>query len=218
MSHRDTGKLGSSEGDLLAIPCDVTDRKSVEAAVAAASEALGPAGILVNGAGDALSAPLQKTDDALWNHLLAVNLTGAFFMTREVVPSMIERGGGRIVNIASVAGVTGAPYVAAYTAAKHGLVGLTRALAQELAKHAITVNAVCPGYVDTPLTDRSVANIVQKTGRTEADARAALAQRSPQGRIMSSEEVAGLVVYLASDAARGVNGQAIVLDGGGFVG
>ena len=150
--------------------------------------------------------------------MLAVNLTGTFLVTREVAPLMIERGGGRIVNLASVAGVTGAPYVSAYTAAKHGVVGLTRALAQELAARAVTVNAVCPGYVDTPLTERSVSNIVEKTHMTQEEARAALEARSPQQRLMTAEEVASLVLYLASDEARGVNGQTIVLDGGGFVG
>ena len=212
------GGARAATGEAVPITCDVTDPASVRAAVAASAERIGAPGILVNGAGDAVSAPLHRTDDALWSQLLAVNLTGTFLVTREVAPLMIARGGGRIVNLASVAGVTGAPYVSAYTAAKHGVVGLTRALAQELAKSAITVNAVCPGYVDTSLTERSVANIVEKTGMTPEEARAALASRSPQKRIMTAEEIAALVVYLVSEEARGVNGQAIVLDGGGFVG
>jgi len=197
--------------------CDVTDPDSVRAACAAAEAALGPADILVNGAGDAVAAPFAKTDLELWERLLRVNLTSAFLVTKEVLPGMAHRGWGRVVNLASVAGLTGAAYVSAYTAAKHGLVGLTRALSQEVAKSGVTVNAVCPGYVDTPMTDRSVANIAEKTGMTPEKARAFLAGRSPQARHLFREEVAGLVLYLVSDAARGVNGQAIALDGGGFI-
>lgn len=200
-----------------ALACDVTDARSVAAAVAGAEEALGPADILVNGAGEALSAPFVKTDDALWNRLLAVNLTGTFLVTRQVATGMIARGSGRIVNIASVAGLTGAPYIAAYAAAKHGVVGLTRALAQELARSGITVNAVCPGYVDTSMTDRSIAKIASKTGMSEPEARAVLAARSPQNRMMTVEEIAAMVVFLVTDEARGINGQSIVIDGGGLV-
>jgi NAD(P)-dependent dehydrogenase (short-subunit alcohol dehydrogenase family) len=171
----------------------------------------------VNGAGDAVSAPFAKTDLDLWERLLRINLTSAFLMTREVLPGMTARGWGRVVNVASVAGLTGAAYISAYTAAKHGLVGLTRALSQEVARKGVTVNAVCPGYVETAMTDRSVANIVEKTGMSPEDARANLSARSPQGRMMTPGEVAGLVLYLATDEARGINGQAIALDGGGFV-
>jgi NAD(P)-dependent dehydrogenase (short-subunit alcohol dehydrogenase family) len=197
--------------------CDVTDPESVRTACAAAEAALGPADILVNGAGDAVAAPFAKTDLELWERLLRVNLTSAFLVTKQVLPGMTARGWGRIVNVASVAGLAGAAYVSAYTAAKHGLVGLTRALSQEVAKNGVTVNAVCPGYVDTPMTDRSVANIAEKTGMSPEKARAFLSSRSPQDRMMTPEEVAGLVLYLVSDAARGVNGQAITLDGGGLV-
>ena len=204
-------------GAVIAVRCDVTDAAAVSEAIAGAEKGVGPPDILINAAGDAISAPLVKTDEALWNHILSVNLTGTFRMIRQVAPGMIERKGGRIVNIASVAGLTGAAYIAAYSAAKHGVVGLTRALSQELAKHGITVNAVCPGYVATSLTERSIANIVQKTGMTEEQARSAIAGRSPQNRMIAPEEVAALVVHLVSDAGRGINGQAIVLDGGGLV-
>ena len=197
--------------------CDVTDPGSVRAACIAAEAALGPADILVNGAGDAVAAPFTKTDLELWERLLRVNLTSAFLVTKQVLPGMTSRGWGRIVNVASVAGLAGAAYVTAYTAAKHGLVGFTRALSQEVAMRGVTVNAVCPGYVDTPMTDRSVANIVEKTGMSPEKARAYLSARSPQDRMMTPEEVAGLVLYLVSDAARGINGQAITLDGGGLV-
>jgi NAD(P)-dependent dehydrogenase (short-subunit alcohol dehydrogenase family) len=200
-----------------AIRCDVTDPESVRAACAEAERALGPAEILVNGAGEAIAAPFTKTDLELWERLLRVNLTSAFLVTKQVLPGMTSRGRGRVVNIASVSGLQGAAYISAYTAAKHGLVGFTRALSQEVAKSGVTVNAVCPGYVDTPMTDRSVANMVAKTGMSDESARAWISARSPQDRMMTPEEVASLVLYLVSDEARGVNGQAITLDGGGLV-
>ena len=211
------GEAGSERSVAEAFVCDVTDPASVRDACAAAQQALGAADILVNGAGEAVSAPFSKTDLDLWERLVRVNLTSAFLVTKEVLPGMTVRGWGRVVNIASVAGLSGAAYVTAYTAAKHGLVGFTRALSQEVARRGVTVNAVCPGYVDTPMTDRSVANIVQKTAMSEDQARAALASRSPQDRMMSPEEVASLILYLVSDEARGINGQAITLDGGGLV-
>ena len=208
------GELGSHAR---AVPCDVTNAESIRAAVAEVQSSLGPLDILVNSAGDAVSAPLSRTDDALWNHMIAVNLTATFFMIRETAQGMIARGGGRIVNIASVAGLTGAPYIAAYSASKHGVVGLTRALAVELARHGITVNAVCPGYVDTSLTERSVANISDKTGKSPQEARALLEKQSPQKRMITPPEVAALVVHLVSNESQGINGQAIVIDGGGLV-
>ena len=167
-------------GTARAIACDVTD----ERAVADAFAALGPVDILVNNAGAAESAPFARTSLDLWRRMLDVNLTGAFLCTRAALPGMLERGFGRIVSVASTAGLTGYGYVAAYCAAKHGVVGLTRALALETARKGITVNAVCPGYTETPMLDASVANIALKTGRGTDAARGELARTNPQGRFV----------------------------------
>jgi len=196
------------------IVCDVSERSQVEAMVARVKQALGDPLILVNNAGVAASAKLVDTTDELWDRMLRVNATSAFYATRAVLPAMLAAKWGRIVNMASVAAKAGAPYIAAYTASKHALLGLTRAAAAEVAGRGITVNAVCPGYVDTEMTDRSTANISKRTGRSEADARKILEGFSPQGRLMTAEEVAALTSYLCTEAARGVNGQGIVLDGG----
>jgi NAD(P)-dependent dehydrogenase (short-subunit alcohol dehydrogenase family) len=146
--------------------------------------------------------------------MLAINLTSVYLVTKAFVPPMIERRRGRIINIASTASKVGGKYIAAYTAAKHGVLGLTRALAVELVAHNITVNAICPGYVNTPMTDDNIASIVARTGLTEADARRTLEKLSPQNRMIEADEVAALVVLLASDIAQGINGQAINIDGG----
>jgi NAD(P)-dependent dehydrogenase (short-subunit alcohol dehydrogenase family) len=198
----------------VAIPCDITDGARVDAAVRAATEALGPIQILVNNAGLAVSAKLADTDDALWARHLAVNLTGAFYMSRAVLPGMLAARWGRIVNIASTAARQGFPYVAAYVAAKHGLLGLTRALAAEVVAAGVTVNAICPGYVATDLTWESARRIQQKTGRSYEEAVQSLAAFSPQKRLVEPEEVAALAVLLASEEARGVTGQAWNVDGG----
>jgi NAD(P)-dependent dehydrogenase (short-subunit alcohol dehydrogenase family) len=192
--------------------CDVTDEDSVTSFFSG----LGPVDVLVNNAGMAESAPLHRTSLESWRAHLEVNATGAFLCTRAVVPGMRERGRGAIVTVASTAGRVGAPYTAAYTAAKHAAVGLMRAVAAELAGTGVTANAVCPAFVDTPMTDRSVANIVSRTGRDEDEARAALAERSPLGRLLDPGEVAAAVAWLASPEAAAISGQALVIDGGGI--
>jgi NAD(P)-dependent dehydrogenase (short-subunit alcohol dehydrogenase family) len=194
---------------------DVTDEDAIARGLERARAAFGPVGILVNNAGEAPSAPFRKTDLAMWSHVLATDLTSVYLVTRAALPDIESFGAsGRIVNIASTAGLTGYPYVSAYCAAKHGVVGLTRALALELAPSRVTVNAFCPGFTETSLTDKAIANIVAKTGRTEAAARAELAKTNPQGRLVAPEEVADCVVWLASPGAASINGQAIAIAGG----
>ena len=192
--------------------CDVTD----EAEVAAIFERLGRVDVLVNNAGLATSDPLTRTTLDDWNAQLAVNATGAFLCTRAVVPGMIERADGRIVTVASTAGRAGTRYTAAYTASKHAAVGLMRAVAAEVAGTGVTANAVCPAYVRTDMTRRSVARIVAATGRDEEEAEAALAAASPLGRLLEPEEVAFAVAFLAAPEAGAINGQTLVLDGGGI--
>jgi NAD(P)-dependent dehydrogenase (short-subunit alcohol dehydrogenase family) len=189
---------------------DVSDAASVAAAFARA----GAADILVNNAGQAASAPILRTDGEMWQRMLDVNLTGAYHCIQAALPGMLDGGWGRIVNVASTAGLTGYRYVAAYCAAKHGLVGLTRALALELATKGITVNAVCPGYTETGIVQDAVANIVRKTGRSEQQARAELAAGNPQGRLVQPDEVAHAVAMLCMPAAAAMNGQAIAVAGG----
>ena len=198
----------------LAVPCDVTTADAVNGAVDRVQRELGRVDVLVNNAGVARSAPFLRTEDALWDELLAVNLTAPFRFARAVLGGMLERGWGRIVTVASIAGKVGAAYIAAYTASKHGVIGLTRALAVEVAAKGVTVNAVCPGYVDTEMTTTNVHAMGEKTGRSEEEIRRILADQSPQKRIYRADEVASLVAYLASDEAGGINGQAINLCGG----
>jgi NAD(P)-dependent dehydrogenase (short-subunit alcohol dehydrogenase family) len=193
---------------------DVTDPEAIVAGIDDVTAAAGPIDILVNNAGQAASAPFEKTDTALWSQMLAVNLTSVFLVSKAVLPFMLQQGRGRIVNIASTAGLIGYAYVTAYVAAKHGVIGLTRALALEVARKGITVNAVCPGYTDTPLVAEAVDAIVGKTGRSEADARAALAKTNPMNRLVTPEEVAATVAWLASIGASAINGQAIAVAGG----
>jgi 3-hydroxybutyrate dehydrogenase len=198
----------------LAVPCDVGERAQVDDAVRRVAQGLGPVEILVNNAGVAVSAKLLDTDDALWERHLRVNLTGAFLMTRAVLPGMLAARWGRVVNVASIAARQGYPYIAAYAASKHGLLGLTRALAQEVATTGVTVNAICPGYVATDLTWAAARNIQERTRRTYDEAVRTLADHSPQKRLIEPEEVAALAVLLASDDARGVTAQAWSVDGG----
>ena len=207
-------RIRAQGGQAFPVVCDVTQSDSVAAAVAASVQALGPITVLVNNAGAAGSHKFIGHDDALWHHMLAVNLTSVYQVTKAVAPMMVAAQWGRIINVASIASKVGGKYLAAYSAAKHGVLGLTRALAAELVDYHITVNAICPGYVDTPLTDQAVANITARTGRPAADARAVLERVNPQNRLITPEEVAALVVLLASDDARGINGQAINIDGG----
>jgi NAD(P)-dependent dehydrogenase (short-subunit alcohol dehydrogenase family) len=196
--------------------CDVSDSRSVESAFAAASEFYATDGpdILVNNAGIAESAKFAETSDEFWHRHLGVNLSGTFYCMRAALPSMVARGWGRVVNVASIAGKTGAPYIAAYSASKHGVIGLTRSAALEVASKGVTVNAVCPGYVDTQMTTRAVENIEARTGRSAADSLEAIKRMSPQNRLVTPEEVAALALLLASDEGRGITGQAINVDGG----
>ena len=210
--------LRSGGVEAWAIRADVTDPDSIAALFEEAADRLGAIDILVNNAGIATASPLVRLPLVEWNRLLAVNATAPFLCTQAVLPGMIERGWGRIVNMASVAGLRGARYIAGYSASKHAVIGLTRSVAAEVARAGVTVNAVCPGYVDTPMTDASIANIVEKTGKTEQEALDAILSTTPQRRLITPEECAAAVVFLCDEEARGINGQTIVLDGGAIGG
>jgi NAD(P)-dependent dehydrogenase (short-subunit alcohol dehydrogenase family) len=200
-----------------ALAADVSKPEDVRRQFQDARAALGGIDVLVNGAGVAPSAPLAKTSDEAWRSAIETNLSGTFYCLREALPEMAERGWGRAINVASIAGKTGYIYVSAYAASKHGVLGLTKCAALEVATRGVTVNAVCPGYVDTPMTDASVARIVEKTGLAAADVRKRLEDTSPQRRLFTAEEVSALVLFLCSEAARGITGQALSLDGGTVV-
>ena len=217
---RDRDRLEAARGQLPAgtdsatRACDVADARSVEEAFASLVRDGRSAAILVNNAGVAESAKLAATDDALWQRMIATNLTGTFLCTRAALPMLLATPAGRVVNVASTAGLVGYPYVAADCAAKHGVVGLTRALALELARTSVTVNAVCPDYTDTGLVDEAIGNIVRSTGRSAAEARAAIVGRNPQARLVTPDEVASAVAWLCLPESQSVTGQAIAVAGG----
>ena len=193
---------------------DVTDAASVQTGIAKAIDRFGDIAVLVNSAGEAPSAPFEKTDPAFWNRVIGINLTGTYLVTQAALASVRRAGKGRIVNVASTAGLTGYAYVSAYCASKHGVIGLTRALALELARTDVTVNAVCPGFTDTPLLDGAVETITGKTGRSPDEARASLARSNPQGRLVRPEAVAHTIMWLVSPEAGSITGQAIAVAGG----
>jgi 3-hydroxybutyrate dehydrogenase len=201
-------------GEVDHVSMDVSQRASVKQAFDRARARFGSIDILINNAGQAASAPFIKTDEAIWQQMLAVNLTGTFHCTQEGLPDMLSAKWGRVVNVVSTAGLTGYGYVSAYCAAKHGVIGLTRSLALEMATRGITVNAVCPGYTETDIVKDAVANIVARTGRTEQQARTELAAGNPQKRLVQPEEVANAVLWLCLPGSDAMNGQALAVAGG----
>ena len=201
-------------GEIDCVPMDVASADSVAQAFGAAQARFGPVAVLVNNAGQAASAPFLKTSADVWQQMLAVNLSGTWHCIQAALPGMLEARWGRIVNVASTAGLTGYGYVSAYCAAKHGVIGLTRSLALEVAAKGVTVNAVCPGYTETDIVRDAVANIVAKTGRTEQEALAELAAGNPQKRLVQPEEVAKAVAWLCMPGAGAMNGQSVAVAGG----
>jgi 3-hydroxybutyrate dehydrogenase len=217
---RDAARLEAQRATLAGgenIACtsvDVTDEAAVEAAFAQAVERFGAVDILVNNAGQAQAAPFAQTDLALWRRMLDVNLTGAFLCTRAVLPGMLAGKSGRVVNVASTAGQVGYPYVAAYCASKHGVIGMTRALALEVATQGVTVNAVCPGYTETELLQASIEQITRKTSRSAEEARKILVRHNPQQRFVTPDEVANAVLWLCTPGSASITGQSISVSGG----
>ncbi|QGZ63221.1 SDR family NAD(P)-dependent oxidoreductase [Paraburkholderia acidisoli] len=208
-------KTALGGGDNVAcVSVDIANEEAVTAAFAQAVAALGEIDILVNNAGQATAAPFAQTDLALWQRMLDVNLTGAFLCTRAVLPAMLKRKSGRIVNVASTAGQVGYPYVAAYCASKHGVIGMTRALALEVATQGVTVNAVCPGYTETELLQASLDQITRKTSRSEAEARSILVRHNPQQRFVTPDEVGDAVLWLCGPGSSAITGQSISVSGG----
>ena len=219
VAGRDTSKLDAVRTEIaaggakaLAVGCDVADSRMVAAAFEQVRAALGPIDILVNNAGITASIKFTETDDATWEQIMRVNVTGPFYCCRAAIPDMIERGWGRIINIASYAALTGIPYSSAYSASKHALLGLTRSLALEMARYNITANALCPGWVATDMVQEAIANIMAKTGRSADEARASILALAGQRRMIEPEEVASAALRLAEAGAAGPNGQAITID------
>ena len=204
----------TSFGHVAYVCMDVCDEASIQMGFKTACAHFGDVDILINNAGQADAIPFMKIELAQWQHLLNVNLTGTFLCTQQVLPAMLENGWGRIINIASTAGKKGYAYVAAYCAAKHGVIGLTRALALEVATKGVTVNAVCPGYTETDMLQQAVDIIVQKTGRTAEQAREHMASQSPQHRLVQVDEVAQAVLFLCAPSSLSLTGQAIAIAGG----
>ncbi len=207
-------KLVAAGAEAHAAAADVTDEAAVAAAIASATETFGAPTILVNNAGRGESVPFKRMDRAFFQKMIDINLLSVFTCTQAALPAMIEAGYGRIVNVASTAGLIGYRYVSAYVASKHAVIGLTKALALETAKTGVTVNAVCPSYVETDMTADTIANIVEKTGTTEEQARAQLVATNPQGRMIQPDEVAGAACWLALPGSSSITGQAIAVAGG----
>ena len=203
--------------EAIAVVCDVSDPQSVERMFSETRDRLGDPDILVNNAGIAESATVVSTSDEMWHRHIAINLSGTFYCTRAALSAMLNKGWGRVINIASIAGKTGAPYIVAYSASKHGVLGLTKSIALEVATTGVTVNAICPGYVDTDMVTRGVERITSRTGRTAEEALDILRKMSPQNRLVTPEEVAAVALLLASEEGRGITGQGINVDGGTVV-
>jgi NAD(P)-dependent dehydrogenase (short-subunit alcohol dehydrogenase family) len=207
-------EIGGEGGQVLALPCDVAEKKQVEELAAAIRQRWGAVQILINNAGVARAASFLETTDAMWDEILRTNLTGTFYCCKVFLPGMIEAKWGRIINIGSTTSKVGYSHVAAYVSSKHGLLGLTRALALETARMGITVNAICPGYLDDELTHANAQRMAEKTGKSVEQILASFASTAPQRRLIDPDEVAGLALLLASEKLGGMTGQAISVDGG----